>query len=202
MTENPSEEQKSSLLSNILAIIGFIIIIVIVIWGLLHIAAISKSWFASLFPGRKSTDNPAVSVSMPATTNPTPEAKPAVKETAGGLPDLNVQILSEGIIDPVSGNIVPRQTTSPSDVVAVRFDIANNGTAPTGAWYFSAELPTLPSYTYTSPAQASLAPGEHIENTLRFAQVPARGGTFTVSVDSSGLVNESNENNNIASQNI
>jgi len=44
------EEPKPSLASNILAIVGFIILIVVVIWGLVNLAGISRSWFSSLFP--------------------------------------------------------------------------------------------------------------------------------------------------------
>ncbi|OGG57555.1 hypothetical protein A2853_01655 [Candidatus Kaiserbacteria bacterium RIFCSPHIGHO2_01_FULL_55_17] len=43
------EEPKASLASNILAIVGFIILIVVVIWGLVHLANISRTWFSSLF---------------------------------------------------------------------------------------------------------------------------------------------------------
>jgi len=42
---------KASLFSNIIAIVGFIILIVIVVWGIVHIASLSKDWFSSLFNG-------------------------------------------------------------------------------------------------------------------------------------------------------
>jgi len=45
------EEPKASLVSNILAIVGFIILIVVVIWGLVHLASLSRGWFGSLFGG-------------------------------------------------------------------------------------------------------------------------------------------------------
>jgi len=45
----PPEDPKTSFLSNILAIAGFIIIIVVVIWGLVHLANLSRSWFSSFF---------------------------------------------------------------------------------------------------------------------------------------------------------
>src|SRR3989344_4511322 len=43
------EEPKTSLASNILAIVGFIILIVVVIWGLVHLASLSRGWFSSFF---------------------------------------------------------------------------------------------------------------------------------------------------------
>ncbi len=57
-------DERSSLLSNILAIIGFIILIVVVIWGLVHLASISRDWFSSLFGGSSSS----IVVNAPATT--------------------------------------------------------------------------------------------------------------------------------------
>src|SRR3989338_2282134 len=54
------EEPKASLASNILAIAGFIILIVVVIWGLIHLANISRTWFSSLFGS-----NAAIEVTAP-----------------------------------------------------------------------------------------------------------------------------------------
>ena len=54
--------QKPSLLSNILAIIGLIILVVIIIWGLVHLAQLSSGWFSGLF--QKST--PALKINAPA----------------------------------------------------------------------------------------------------------------------------------------
>ena len=56
----PSGE-KASLLSNILAIIGLIILVIIIVWGLVHVAEISGSWFSSLF----SSSAPAITVTAP-----------------------------------------------------------------------------------------------------------------------------------------
>lgn len=320
--KNPKapEEQKASLISNILAIVGLVIVIGIVVWGLLNVAQISKSWFVSLFkpvanslkvtvPSPTATSGTAVAISwkyntnaagsysflyqcsegfqfktadslnaipcgapfslprsrssfsvtpvltsasslavpfsvtfvpnatsskrvqgnvsitviaepnerlattaqIPETVEPAPAgnasvaaatAAAAVTEIAEyGLPDLSVRILSVGVIDPISGDIIPRRPTSPNDLVAVRFDIANIGTASAGTWYFTAQIPT-PIRTYFSPAQIPLAPGAHIENMLRFTQVYQNGGPFFISVDTSNIVPESNEANNFASINI
>ena len=59
------EESKGSFFSNIIAIIGFIILVTIVIWGLVNLAGVSRNWFASLF-GSKSAA--AIEVTAPATT--------------------------------------------------------------------------------------------------------------------------------------
>lgn len=55
------EEPKPSLASNILAIVGFIILIVVVIWGLVNLASLSRGWFSSLFSG----DNAVIEVTAP-----------------------------------------------------------------------------------------------------------------------------------------
>ena len=83
-------------------------------------------------------------------------------------------------------------------MMAATFDIANSGGTSSGRYYFTAQLPTVQGYTYNSPPQASLAPGAHIVSTLRFTQ--ADSGYFSVSVDPSNMVRESNESNNYASQ--
>lgn len=74
------------------------------------------------------------------------------------------------------------------------FDIANIGGSSSGTYYFEAQLPTTQPYTYYSPAQASLAPGSHVVNTLTFSQ--AMPGLFTATVDPQNLIRESNEGNN------
>ncbi len=311
MADAATKKQRATLVSNILAIIGFIILIVILIWGLFHLAIFSKSWFASMVSpsansikvtvpssgvpsgepvtiswkysakdkgayaflyqchtgfqfktpgtsdslnliscgaaynlqstksslsvtpffndngisflnvplsiifiptaatGTRAQGNASITVvksspqvsTLPATYTPPSKTYNAGMQPAG-MPDLYVQILSYGVIEPVSGNIIPRRPTSPNDLVAVKFDIANTGGAPTGAWYFTAQLPTVPIYTYLSDSQNSLAPGAHIQNMLRFTQTAQGGGSFVVSVDPSNLINESNEGNNTASQSI
>lgn len=55
-TSYSSDEPQAGLLSNILAIVGFIILIVVVIWGLVHLAGISRTWFSSLFGGTSSIE--------------------------------------------------------------------------------------------------------------------------------------------------
>lgn len=306
------EGQRDSLLSNILSIVGFIIIIVIVIWGLVHLISLGGNWINSLSgrsvasisitapqsvtPGEKFTVSwkytpkargtyaflyqckpdlqfksgsnaipcgaaytvPTGNNSLALTTSyagtstfavpfsviyiPTatsssshaPEAQgstsltistaskeaPAVAETEtpaktttpetpapaktvtthyAGPADLSVQIISVGVIDQY-GNFVNRPIASPQETAAVEFDIANNGSSQSGTYYFSAQLPTSQGYAYTSPAQESLAPGDHIVNTLRFTQVNAGGGVFSVSVHPGK--SDANEANNYASTQV
>lgn len=134
----------------------------------------------------------------PTTTTTTKPVTTPVAPKPAGTPDLEIRILAVGVIDPYTGGFVARSPISPEETVAVKFDVANRGTGASGAWYFSAELPTYPVSPYNSPRQASLAPGAHIENTLRFNQVAIGGGIFAVSADSSNAVKELNEKNNDA----
>ena len=306
----PPEDARTSLVSNILAIAGFIIVIVVVIWGLVHLAGLSRSWFGSFFgasgesieitvpetvesgkafelawnyepsatgtyaflyqcangltfrtpssvgttneigcgaaytipadgsklsltptlsgtsslsiplsiiflpsaTGTQAEGSASVTVVAKTATTPTPYATPTAPPAdgpapyatpsaapyptpvstlrpnppAGGPADLSVRIIS----------IVPDSYGA----AAVTFDIANIGGTATGIYYFTAQLPTQQMYTYSSPMQASLSPGSHIVNTLRFTQVQQGGGTFSVSLDPSNTVHESNESNNYATQ--
>lgn len=137
-------------------------------------------------PGTTTTQTPTVGTSV---TTPVTPSKP----------DLSVRIIAVGVIDPYTNIFVSRAPMSERDIVAVKFDISNSG-GPTGAWYFTAQLPTSPATPYVSPQQRSLGTGDHIENTLRFNQVAQGGGMFTVSVDPSNAVGELNESNNYTSQ--
>lgn len=119
------------------------------------------------------------------------------KPTAPGVPDLSVRVLAVGVVD-AWGNFVERQPMHQDEVVAVKFDISNNGTASTGNWYFTVQLPMQQAYTYASPIQMNLTPGSHIENVLRFKPINSGGGMITVTVDSTYAVRESNEGNNTA----
>lgn len=280
------DEAKPSLVSNTIAIIGFVIVIVIILWGLFHIASLGSPWLTSLFnkapatlrveapanvtsgtpfalrwnytttekgtyaflypckeglrfqasgtsgalssipcgaaftvsstnntvmlvphlSGTTSMTLPLTIVFIPSTTsstqvqgsasvtvNPgaapsgTPTSTPAQPKPvvhASGPTDLEVRIIS---ISPDGAG----------GAVAV-FDIGNVGLSSSGSYSFSAQLPTADSQLYQSPAQYSLAPGDHMVNTLRFSQ--AVSGVFSVVVDASKA--ESTTANNYASQSV
>lgn len=118
---------------------------------------------------------------------------------ASGPADLTVRILATGVID-AYGNFIQRAPMNPDEIAAVKFDIGNSGGRATGNWYFTVQLPTNPAYTYQSPVQASLSPGSHVENILRFRPVMYGGGNVFVSVDPQNMVGEASEGNNTASQ--
>lgn len=310
------EEPKATILSSIIAIVGLIVLIVVIIWGLVHLASLSKSFFSSLFP------RPVASITLSAPASATSRTpftvswnyKPAssgayafLYQCATGfqfetpsengvsnqipcgasfmLPSTTASLSLTPVLSgksvitvPISVVFIPTATSSPRvqgnasivinpaqtpaasapaatvtnstpakprasgpalagqadllvRIISVSadgygnstavFDIENVGRGSSGTYYFSAELPTnayglpgqgqtygsqMQSYTYNSPAQVSLAPGDHIVSTLRFTQAQTGGlpgqGVFSVTVDPSRSVNESNTTNNYAYQTL
>ena len=287
-------EPRASLVSNTLAIVGFVIVIVIVLWGLFHIATLGVPWLSSLFGG----DSQTISVDAPkdvtsgtpfaikwkysnaqqgsyaflyqckdvlhfqtagadgamntvpcgaaftvAATNNTLMLTPLLSGTASTSVPVSIVFIPsatsskqvqgnatvtvnpiaamEPIVQPVVTPATPAVVvntapivTGPTDlsvqIISVvpdglggaiaTFDIGNEGVSSTGVYTFTAQLPTTSGYLYNSPTQTSLAPGDHIVNTLRFSQ--AQSGIFSVVVDPSRAKNESRTDNNYASQQV
>ncbi|MDO8514734.1 MAG: CARDB domain-containing protein [bacterium] len=286
-TTHTQVEQRQSMLSNVLAIIGFIILIVIVLWGLFHIASLSQPWLSSLF--KKAA--PALTVTIPSnaisgdsitvswkystpekgmyaflyqcknnfrfettgnasaipcgaayaiqTTSNTVGVTPTLSGTASTSVPVSVifipsatsskqaqgtatvvvhpKVVTMTPVEPAP--VTPAKPVTPTPVnrgpadlsvsiisvtsdgsgnAVATFDIGNVGGNASGSYYFTAQLPMNGGYTYTSPVQYSLAPGDHIVNTLRFAQ--AVSGNVSVVVDPQNMVSESSESNNYTSQ--
>lgn len=121
-----------------------------------------------------------------------------------GLPDLITIIDAVGYLTSTSTNsFIASSTVHGGSRVAVHFTIKNVGTNTTGAWRWSASIPTESAYIYQSQPQQSLAPGDSIEYTLGFDQA-IRGFERTISVSANfdRAVAESNQNNNSASTKI
>lgn len=282
---------KQDLFSNILAIVGLVILAVIVIWGLLHLATLVAPSLSSLF-----SSTPKIQITAPVSaTSGTPftvswkystsekgayaflyQCKNGLQFDAGAVsgsanaipcgaaytvgavsmlslvPHLSAttsleapfsiifipsatsskQVQGSAIvkINPAAQPVVPVtsvvETTKPTQVVkkatpalgtagpadlsvsitsatvdqygnaVVIFNIGNVSGSASGSYYFSAQLPTMNGYPYNSPQQASLNPGDHIVNTLRFSQ--ATPGIFSVSLS----VSDANQGNNYASQTV
>ncbi len=205
--EATHKEPRPSLYSSILAIVGFIILIVIVLWGLIHIVTLASPWFASFFNTKTST---STQVTAPASATTSKQAQGSA--TVAVLPSSPITVIS---LEPATQikPTAPRASgpadlsvriiavnTDQSGMTTVEFGITNEGESSSGTYYFEAFLPTQSAYTYTSPLQSSLGQGEHIVNILRFTQAVL--GTVSIVVDPSRAVHESNENNNYASQSV
>ncbi len=59
------DEPRASLFSNLVAIVGLIILIVVVIWGLIHLVGLSQGWFSNFFTGGE----PKITINAPKTVN-------------------------------------------------------------------------------------------------------------------------------------
>ncbi len=117
-----------------------------------------------------------------------------------GKADLAVRVLSVGTLSQGSNIIIPKNQFTYNELVGVRFEVRNDGSAMTGPWNFTASLPSISNPTYTSPTQNSLRPGDSIQFTLGFnIQTNQSSGTININVDPNNLVSEDNESNNYTS---
>ena len=144
--------------------------------------------------GASASDAITVTNANPVTA-PITSAPPVRKPTSStGLSDLTTHLIGIGIM--VNGVFSPNNAITSNDTAAIRFEIKNTGATPTGAWYFTASLPSNPTYQYHSVAQQPLAPGDRIEYTLQFTNVMQGGGVITVTADPDNRVREVSESNN------
>lgn len=153
---------------------------------------------------------PEASATMPAAGNKTSAIYP-IGATAStptpvlsGLPDLVVSITNVGYLTSTStGSFVASSTVPNGSVAAVQFTIKNVGAGATGAWRFSASIPTQTSYIFQSPPQQSLNPGESIDYTLGFDQAnKGAGQTISITANFDHVVAESDSTNDSASAKI
>ena len=119
-----------------------------------------------------------------------------------GKADFTVRVIAYGLVDKNDGDFTERREI-PEDLpsgrrAAIKFVIENKGTKKTGDdWNFTVKLPTSPSYTYTSPSQPDLYPGDKVEYVIGFDRIVNKDeASFTIEVDPKDEVDESRENNN------
>lgn len=115
-----------------------------------------------------------------------------------GFVDLTARVIEIGVVDKTTGTFTASTTPNRRDRVAVRFAIENIGTKKSPEFTYNAVLPTLPPYTFFSPVQQALNPGDRIEFTLGFDSfADATSGDVVINVDPTGGINERNKDNNI-----
>ena len=214
---------------RIISVIGLIAVLLLGAWGIIQLAFFIPTFLSNIGGSIASKTETAkiatTTTQTPAVVAPVqevqksvvqkPTAKPAATYVASakprpalyGYPDLQVRML---------GN---QNAVYAGGQVSIQFVIENAGTnmAPAN-WFFIASLPYLPAsqaglqtYTYQSPVQQALYPGDKIVYTLGFiANSPYQnqyqnyqyyGQTSVVSIhaDPYNLVYELNEGNNTAS---
>lgn len=125
---------------------------------------------------------------------------PANPTTAqpGTSADLQARILETGYIIGGTNTFVASSSVNINDRAAVRFVVENIGGSPTGAWRFTAELPTIYYYRYDSVDQESLAPGDRVEYILGFDTIENRSQVQAmIIVDPEQRTSDSNRTNNM-----
>lgn len=159
---------------------------------------------ASSTPAETTPEKPAVRTAGEKTNTAyqiggVPETAPASK-----LPDLTVRINAVGYLTTASADSFVASSTVPAGSrPAVSFTIKNIGAGATGAWRFSASIPTQNAYIYQSQPQQSLGYGDSIEYTLGFDQ--SNKGTdqmISITANFDHAVGESDTNNNSAATKI
>lgn len=124
-----------------------------------------------------------------------------------GTPDLQVRVLAIGLVDKSTG-VFEERTEIPRSLPknqrgAIKFEVLNGGTKVTESWKFEAELPTNPSFTYKSPSQSSIYPGDRVEFVIGFDSIKNSDSVrYTITIDPNNDIAESNENNNEISRSI
>lgn len=129
-----------------------------------------------------------------------------------GLPDLATHIIAVGYLTSTSTNSFIATTTIPAGThTAIKFTITNIGTNKTGAWTFTAHIPTNVSYIFNSPIQKPLYPQDYIkqdhiikiEYVLGFTQAtPGSDQTISITANPKHTVAESNFKNNSATTSV
>jgi hypothetical protein len=124
-------------------------------------------------------------------------------ENPNGKPDLDITILATGVVNKRTEVFTEKSEIKDNEKAAVRFEVKNIGDKQSGAWRFESKLPTKASYTFKSASQVSLMPGDKIEYVLGFDEFKNTDSLrFTIEVDPSDAVDESDETNNEATVNI
>jgi hypothetical protein len=219
---------------RVVAVVGLIAVLLLGAWGIIQLAFFIPTFLANLGSSITKTKEEAprtTATTTVITQTPTAPIKPTASVTAPsktpakttttpkyvasgrtanlyGYPDLQVRMLNQ-----------PANVRAGSNV-SMQFVVENIGTHVVPAnWFFTAALPYAQNYTYQSPMQQALYPGDKIVYTLgylaqlsndiygyagsnyyQYNQYPNYGTTqsASVTVDPYNLVWELNEGNNLA----
>ncbi len=227
--EKPNEPQDVPTWAKVLTLIGLVVLLIICIILPVKVVpqtlSLLSSTISSVFipreltnliettPTSSSTD---IFIQAPTSTetiasNPEPVVEPApapvvskpkpiapVVSNPYGLPDLEVRIIATGFLN--ENNIfIPSDTIYSNQQAAVKFQIGNVGTNDTGAWGFSANLPSVTDSFYNSPLQQNLRPGDRIEFTLGFRNpTNTQNHVGTITANPSNTISENSKANNSA----
>lgn len=151
-----------------------------------------------------SLSTPVKPVAGAQTTSVTEISGSSAPAALSGLPDLSVKINQIGYLATTSASSFIASSTVPvGSRPAVSFTIKNIGANASGAWRFSASIPTQTAYVYQSPAQQTLAPGDSIDYTLGFDQaISGTNKIISITANFDNSVTESSKANNTASTSV
>src|SRR3989338_2680177 len=175
---------------RVVAVIGLIAVLLLGAWGIIQLAFFIPTFLSNIGGSLTAkTDAPKTATTTAVVQTPaviavketpkpvvkTPAAKPAATKYVAsgrttnlyGYPDLAVRIIN-----------APTSVRS-GQQVSLQFVIENAGTNAVPAnWYFTASLPYNPAYTYQSPVQQALYPGDKIVYTLGYTAQNAQDPNF------------------------
>lgn len=152
-------------------------------------------------------DNKVATSTPVATTTKTNQStatysKPSTNYIVNGNPDLAVNIISKGIINPANGNYIETNNFTTSDTVVVKFRIQNVGTAPSGIFNLSVSMPASNAKDQLRQVTniSSIPAGASIDAQAVFTNPNIGTGLpVTITVDPSNLTRDINHSNNVAS---
>lgn len=153
----------------------------------------------SLTPPTGTTGTPVTPTPKPPTPPRTTIVVPQGRASdPNGYTDLTARVIEVGVLDSTGAFQSTTTLSRNGPRIAVRFAIENIGTRTSKEFTFSAVLPTYPPFTYFSPSQVALGPGDRIEYTIGFDSFDQDlVGDFVVNVDPTNSVNEKDKANNI-----
>lgn len=161
---------------------------------------VATSLSATFIPGEATTTATAPVTTQTNSGTQTTTARPtytAPSYNYYGRPDLAVQLIATGIIDPATKQFVQTSYAGQNDEVAIKLVVRNIGTNVSGPWTLRLNMPSRTTPYYDSGYQTSIKPGDRIEFVASFDNAIAQGvNTAYITADPLNLIPESNESNN------
>lgn len=214
-TKTPREKLEESFLAAIMPA-GIVLGVLLLLWlPFKIIPAIAgngtnfvATTLSALFVSENATSSAATSSNTnvdgasnkPVTDNNSSNTSAAapVKKVYYGKPDLEVTLISTGIIDPATKQYIQTNYGGYNDEIAIRFQVKNIGTNISGAWKLRINTPSRTTPYYDSESQVSIKPGDKIIYTTSFDSPVAVGiNNAYITADPLNMVDEISENNNL-----
>ncbi len=184
--------------------VGVMLFIFLFIWLPLKIVPkilsnVSSSSVATVLSSTPIPDNKPAATSSTSNTNQTTGGtvvKNPVVINYYGKPDLEITLISTGVVNRSTGQYIQTSSAGANDEIAMKFIVRNVGTNVSGPWSLRLNMPSRTTPTYDSN-QPSIKPGGGIEYTASF-NTPTNQGVNTgyILIDPFYAVDESSKTNN------